>query len=120
MSGAPVSSDLNQFIPLCEHFQFSNKAIPYAGELLAGICAHWEEINSLIQEHAANWRIDRMSVLDRNIIRIAVFEMCKKEDIPPGVAINEAIEIAKHYCSDDAAPFINGVLDAVRKARFGS
>lgn len=119
MAGIPVTGDLNQFIPLCEHFQFSSKAIPYAGELLTGICANWDEINQLIQEHASNWRIDRMSVLDRNIIRIAVFEMCKREDIPPSVAINEAIEIAKQYCSDDAAPFINGVLDAVRKANSG-
>lgn len=98
---------------LCENFEVNKKAIPYARDLLTGIAENWEQLNSLIVENSKNWRLDRMSIIDRNIIRIAVFEMCYQGDVPGRVAINEAIELAKQYCTEDAPSFINGILDAV-------
>ena len=109
-------SFVDDFDLLCENFQANRKAIPYALELLRGISENQKAINQRITEHAKNWRLERMSVLDRNILRIAAYEMCLRDDVPPGVAINEAIELAKQYCADDSAPFINGILDAIRKA----
>lgn len=108
-----------KFSLLCENFEVSKKSIPYAQHLIDGIAQHWEEINQLIQDNASNWRLDRMSVIDRNIMRIATFEMCYQDDVPPSVAIDEAIEVAKQYSTDEAAPFINGVLDSVNKSLGG-
>lgn len=104
---------------LCENFEANKKAIPYASVLVAGITEHWEQLNELIADNARNWRLDRMSIIDRNIIRLAVFEMCFRDDVPPRVAINEAIELAKQYCTEDAPAFINGILDAVQAKRGG-
>lgn len=110
---------IEKFELLCENFEVTRKSIPYARELITGISENWEKINTLVHDNAANWRIERMAVIDRNIMRIAVYEMCYKDDVPPSVAINEAIEIAKQYCSDDAASFINGILDSISKSRNG-
>ena len=87
----------------------------YSTHLVKGIDSHKEEIDELIQSISDHWRMSRMAVVDRNILRIAVFELLYEKDIAPAVVINEAIEIAKKYSSDDAASFINGILDAVRK-----
>lgn len=100
---------------LCANFEVNQKAIPYASELVEGVAGNWEAINDLIQENAAHWRIERMSVIDRNIMRIAIYELCFREDVPANVAINEAIEVAKRFSTDDAPPFINGILDAVKR-----
>lgn len=109
-----MAPELN-FPLMCENFQFSRKAIPYAKVLITGVTGHWQSINTLIQQNAQNWRLGRMSVIDRNIMRVAVFEMLYVDDVPVTVAINEAIEIAKTYSTEDAPPFINGILDAIRK-----
>lgn len=100
---------------LCEHFVINKKAVPYARELVSGVSERWDELNTLIQRNAANWRLSRMSVIDRNIIRLATFELCCKEDVPPTVVINEAIEVAKRFSSDESSAFINGILDAIKK-----
>lgn len=100
---------------LCEHFEFSRMAVPYAEELVNGIADKWEEINLRIAESAVNWRVSRMSVLDRNIIRLAAYELLYRDDVPPRVAIDEAIELAKLYCGEDSPSFINGILDAILK-----
>lgn len=108
---------LEQFSLFAENFQLNQKVIPLAKDLLARLCYRLADIDSTIKAHAENWRLDRMSVVDRNIIRIAVYEMLFCEDIPTTVSINEALEIAKKFSTDDAGPFINGILDAVRKAQ---
>jgi len=87
----------------------------YSTELVKGIISHQEEIDNLIQLTSDHWRLSRMAFVDRNILRIAVFELLYKKNIAPAIAINEAIEIAKKYSSDDAAAFVNGLLDAIRK-----
>jgi N utilization substance protein B len=103
------------FAEFCAHFQANRKAMPYAKKLLDGVLGKREEINQLISRHAENWRLERMSVIDRNILRLAVFELHYLDDVPASVAINEAVEIAKRYSTDDSGPFINGILDAMVK-----
>jgi N utilization substance protein B len=83
--------------------------------LVEGITSHIESIDRLIQSVSANWRIPRMAIVDRNVLRIAVFELLHGEDLAPAIVINEAIEIAKKYSSDEGATFVNGILDAIRK-----
>jgi len=106
---------LLDFEEFCVHFQVNKKAIPYAKILLDGVQNKQEEINQLISRFAENWRLERMSAIDRNILRLAVFEMHFQGDVPASVAINEAVEIAKRYSTDDSGPFINGILDAMAK-----
>ena len=103
------------FEQFCAHFQVNKKAIAYARTLLVGIHEKEKEIDQHISKHAENWRLERMSVVDRNILRLAVFELIYQKDIPASVAINEAVEIAKRYSTDDSGPFINGILDAMAK-----
>jgi N utilization substance protein B len=83
--------------------------------LVDKITSHREDIDNLIQSVSANWRISRMAIVDRNILRIAVCELLYEKSIAPAIVINEAIEIAKKYSSEEGATFVNGILDAVRK-----
>lgn len=87
----------------------------YAGRLVRGVMARRNEIDELIRSTSRRWRITRMALVDRNILRIAAFELLEDKSLAPAIIINEAIEIAKLYSSDEAAVFVNGVLDAVRK-----
>ena len=100
--------------PFSDNFEVNKKAIPYAQQLLDGVLGHLDAIDALIEKHASNWRISRMATIDRNIIRIAVYEFCFGSEVPATVAINEAIDIAKRFSTDDAGPFVNGILDAIR------
>lgn len=88
----------------------------HSRRLVMGITSEQESIDRLIQSVSANWRISRMAVVDRNVLRIAVYELLHEENIAPAIVINEAIEIAKKYSSEEGATFVNGILDAVRKA----
>jgi N utilization substance protein B len=87
----------------------------YSTWLVNGIISHQKKIDTFIQQVSEHWRISRMTLIDRNIIRIAAFEMLYEENITPAIIINEAIEIAKMYSGDEAATFVNGILDAIRK-----
>lgn len=106
-----VARDLDMF---CQLFDVSQKALPYGRELILGICRHREEIDALLATHSHNWRVERMSLVDRNILRIAVFEMRHCDEAPAQVAINEALEIAKRYSIGESVSFINGILDAIQ------
>ncbi len=87
----------------------------FAEELVRGVIAHHREIDPLIAQYAENWEIDRMGTVDRNAMRIAVYEMLFRDDIPPVVSINEAVELAKAYSSVESGKFVNGILDRIRK-----
>ncbi|WP_310601067.1 transcription antitermination factor NusB [Desulfobulbus sp.] len=100
----------------CQSFEAGPKAIPYGRVLVEGISSHLDEIDTLLAGHSHHWRVERMSAVDRNILRIAVFELRYSGDVPAQVAINEALEIAKRYSIDDSVAFINGVLDAIQIA----
>jgi len=90
------------------------KARTYAEKLISGVCEHEDEINDVIAKVSDRWDISRMSAVDRNIIRVAVFELFHCPDIPALVSINEAIEIAKDFSSVQAGNFINGILNAIK------
>lgn len=87
----------------------------YADFLYRGALAHREEIDPLIQRYSEHWRIERMAVVDRNILRIAVFEFLHEDEIPTTVVINEALEIARRFSTEESTQFINGILDAINK-----
>ena len=90
--------------------------LDYAETLVEGIRKHRTEIDELIQSLSAHWSLARMSTVDRNVLRIGVFEMkFAQPSLKPNIAINEAIEIAKRYGSTESASFVNGILDAVAK-----
>ena len=95
-------------------FQADAKSVPYAEQLIVGICQHQKEIDSLISRSSHNWRVERMAAVDRNILRIAAYEIKHGEDVPATVAINEALEIAKRYAEPDSVGFINGILDGLK------
>lgn len=105
---------LERFESFCTLYQVNRKARPYAQQLLEGILRDRVEIDRCIEQAASNWRLARIAATDRNILRLAVFEMRSDAEIPDQVAINEAVEIAKRFAGDDSPAFINGVLDAVK------
>lgn len=85
----------------------------FATELVAGVRANQPELDALIEQHSQNWRLERMQRVDRNVLRLGVFELKHRDDIPRKVTINEAIELAKTFGNEDSAAFINGVLDRI-------
>jgi N utilization substance protein B len=87
----------------------------FCNELLEGWMQHREEIDEVIAKNARNFEFNRLSAVDRNVLRIACHEILFRSDIPAPVAINEAIEIAKKYSTEDSGKFVNGVLDNIRK-----
>ena len=87
----------------------------FAQSLLAGTVEHVERIDELIRRHAEHWRLDRMATVDRNLLRLAIEEFLYQTDTPKTVVINEAIEIARRYSTQESPLFINGVLDSVKK-----
>jgi len=89
----------------------------FAENLVTGIVGHKDEIDKAISEAAQNWQLERMAVVDRNILRLATYELLCREDIPPKVSINEAIDIAKKYGDQDSGKFVNGILDKISKTR---
>ena len=89
----------------------------FCDELLQGWMQHREEIDEVIAKNARNFEFNRLSAVDRNVLRIACHEILFRSDIPAPVAINEAIEIAKKYSTEDSGKFVNGVLDNIRKQK---
>ena len=87
---------------------------PFFLDLVKGVTENQPQIDTLLNTYSKNWKISRMPVVDRNIMRIATFELLKRTDIPPSVTINEAVEIGKKYGTRDSGSFINGVLDRIK------
>ncbi|MEO8824865.1 MAG: transcription antitermination factor NusB [Chthoniobacterales bacterium] len=86
----------------------------FCEDLVAGVVEHQEEIDGRIDRHTQHYDINRLSAVDRNILRLAIYEMLHRQDIPPAVSINEAIEVAKNLGSQDSGRFVNGILDSIR------
>jgi N utilization substance protein B len=99
-----------------QHFQKGNKTPDYLLQLVEGVAAHLEELDALIARYSEHWRLERMAVVDRNLLRLAVFELLYEPQIPPKVVINEAVELAKLYGTEGSSAFVNGILDRVRMA----
>jgi N utilization substance protein B len=87
----------------------------FANSLVKGTYENLARIDGLISKYAEHWEIKRMAVIDRNILRMGIFELLYMDDIPPKVSINEAIELAKKYGDIDSGKFVNGILDKVKK-----
>ena len=86
----------------------------FAEPLIRGTVEHRNEIDEHIKNHAKNWELHRMAVVDRNILRLAIYEMLHRADIPPVVSINEAVDIAKKFSTQDSGKFVNGILDKIK------
>lgn len=90
------------------------KVRDFAGQLFEGAIQRLKEIDRIIQQHTKNWRLSRMAVVDRNILRLAVFEFISGGKTPETVVINEALEIAKKFSTYESAQFVNGILDSIK------
>ena len=84
---------------------------PLIRELVGGVCAHRAEIDELLAALSRNWRLERMAVVERNVIRIALYELRHSETVPVNVVLNEAVELAKRYGTAEGAAFVNGLLE---------
>ena len=91
------------------------KAFAYARDLVRGTLAHRDEIDDLIRGQAEHWRLERMPAVDRNILRLAIYEFLYEADVPKLVVVDEAIELAKKFGSEDSSRFVNGLLDGLLK-----
>ena len=99
------------------HRRMSGRYRPHVRRLLETVGRHLAEIDATITHHTSNWRIERLHAIDRNILRIGIAELLWFEDVPPKVSIHEALKLARRYGSPGSPRFLNGVLDAVLKAR---
>ena len=97
-----------------EHFSTDGEVDEFLKRLVLGVLEHCQEFDRLIEKYSENWRLDRINMIDRNILRMALFELLYCDEIPPKVSINEAIDLAKRYGSEDSGSFINGILDRIQ------
>jgi N utilization substance protein B len=102
---------LRTFWQMNEHPQ---KVRDFADQLFQGTIQRVKEIDKVIQQHTKNWRLSRMAVVDRNVLRLAVFEFLSGSRTPETVVINEALEIAKRFSTNESAQFVNGILDSIK------
>jgi transcription antitermination protein NusB len=100
----------------CDNFLPSSQLRPFFLNLVRGVSSARAEIDALIERFSNNWKISRMSGVDRNIMRVAVFEMLCCKDIPCKVSINEAIDLGKKFGTEESGAFVNGILDSIRMA----
>ena len=83
---------------------------PYAATLLHGLAEHLSEVDALLRRHARDWALERMPVIDRNVLRLAVYELAHRPDVPTGAVLSEAVELASRYSTAESSRFVNGVL----------
>ena len=116
MTGQPAPEVIDLYYELTsadnrKNPDFDEAVRPFAEQLVNGVYSHRDELDRMIVTASENWRIERMSIIDRNVLRIALFEMLYCLEIPPKVSINEAIDLGKTFGSPDSGAFINGILD---------
>ena len=99
-----------------EHFHPDDRASTYFYRLVEGVKAHQAELDAYISRFSEHWRLERMAALDRAILRLALFELLHCPEVPPKVALNEAVELAKRFGAENSGAFINGILDSFLKA----
>jgi len=105
LRGEPVLELLDQ-----RAAEASPPVVPYAAQLVRGVQEHRERIDELLAAHAEDWTLDRMPAVDRNILRIGVYELLWADDVPDGVAISEAVQLARSLSTDASPAFVNGLL----------
>jgi len=106
----------NKLDAYVENFSPAENALPFFLDLVKGVMASKKKIDSVIERFSSNWKIHRMPCVDRNILRVAAYELLYRADIPVKVSINEAIDIGKKFGTHESGPFINGILDSIRIA----
>jgi N utilization substance protein B len=107
---------LEEQLPLfwMTQMEVSNSARQFAEELIRGASEHGSEIDEKIQKYTEHWELQRIAAVDRNILRLAMYEMLFRDDIPPVVSINEAVDIAKRFSTSESGAFVNGILDRMK------
>ena len=90
---------------------------PYTGDLVRGVAAHLDEIDALLTEFSQGWTLARMPAVDRNVLRLGVFELRYADDVPDAVAVSEAVSLVRELSTDESPSFVNGVLDAIARSR---
>ncbi len=108
-----LDAQLGQF---WEDHPATEKIRQFAGEIIHGVEANRAELDRVLQSCADHWDVRRMGAVDRNVMRVALYEMHHRADVPPVVSIDEAVELAKELSSDESGRFVNGILDRARKA----
>jgi N utilization substance protein B len=98
-----------------EHNKSDRKSRAFTETAVRGVVEHREEIDGRLKQHADNWDIRRMGVVERNVMRMAIYELLHCADIPAAVSINEAVDIAKYFSNTESGRFVNGILDRARK-----
>jgi transcription antitermination factor NusB len=112
MEFSPGSPD-EVFKLICQNFDSSESIRVFSRELVCGVCDNREYLDEKIRQSSKNWRLERMSRVDRSILRLGAFELLFLKEIPPKVSIDEAVELGKRFGSEDSGAFINGVLDNI-------
>jgi transcription antitermination protein NusB len=114
--------DINQQINLfwsAKHASINREVKEFATILITGSCENMDGIDRIINKYSKNWRLSRMPTIDRNILRMGIYELTYLSNIPPPVTINEAVELAKKFGTEESGSFINGLLDRIRIALEG-
>ena len=104
----------------CELFPYQKAVTDYTRVLLSGVKKEKELIDGYIQAASEHWKSERIALVDRNVLRIGIFEMLFSDDVPPKVAIDEAIEMSKKYGNEESREFVNGILDRIMHDHYGS
>lgn len=118
LRGAEVLGDLEAILGrLLDALATDPSVVEFARGLVLGCWARRAELDQRIRAIAENWDLDRMATVDRNVLRMAAFELLFRDDVPPKVAINEAIDLAKRFSTADSGSFVNGILDKIRIER---
>ena len=110
------NASLEMLESFCENFRPPKKTHAFFLTLVNGVLQTRNEIDTLIEQFSKNWKINRMSCVDRNVMRVAVYELLYCADIPPKVSINEAVDIGKKFGTEESGAFINGIMDSIRDA----
>jgi len=106
--------DLEGLTAFWQMRETSGGAKKFATPLVEGVLAHWEELDERIRASTTNYQLERIACVDRNVLRLAIYEMFYRNDIPPVVSINEAIEVARSLGGEESWRFVNGVLDRIK------
>ncbi|MBI4707019.1 MAG: transcription antitermination factor NusB [Candidatus Omnitrophica bacterium] len=110
----PVQDALDNFWMGHSDEEIEKDIKDFTGELVKGVIENIAGIDAKISQYATNWQLDRMAVVDRNVLRMSCFELVFREDIPPKVSINEAVDLAKKYSGIEAGKFVNAILDKIK------
>ena len=116
MTTGSIGEALESAWAAAEEARKEPEAVKFAQELVEGVMDHRAEIDRLIEQHSHNWRLDRMGRIDRNVLRLGVFELKYRPDIPKKVSLNEAVELGKNFGTEESSAFVNGLLDRVAAA----